>query len=116
MKVFKPFDLIVVVVLLVAAALSIWFLVKPTGERVEIYKDGELVKIGALSVDFEFKIDEHTTVKVLGKKAYVSFSDCVGQDCVMAGKISKAGETIVCLPNKVVVKIVGKGDVDVVTG
>ncbi|MGN0796302.1 MAG: NusG domain II-containing protein [Christensenellales bacterium] len=116
MRVFKWFDVIVLAVFLVAVVLSICFLVKPAGEFVEIYKNGELVMSGNLSSDFVYKVDSHTTVTVSDKKAYVSYSDCTGQDCVMAGKISKAGEMITCLPNKVVVKITGKGEVDVVTG
>ena len=116
MKVFKWFDLIVLAVFLAAAVLSICFLIKPVGERVEIYKNGELVKSESLSVDFVYQVDSHVTVTVSNKQAFVSYSDCIGQDCVSAGKISKSGEMITCLPNKVIVKISGKGEVDVVTG
>ena len=37
----------------------------------------------------------------------MSFSDCKGQDCVHQGSIAKSGETIICLPNKIVVEITG---------
>jgi hypothetical protein len=36
----------------------------------------------------------------------MDYSDCKNQVCVNTGKISKAGETIVCLPNYVIVEIV----------
>ena len=103
-------------VFIIAAALAIYFMTKPTGSEVYIYKDGKLLEAVSLSVEKTVKIDEHITVKISGGAAYVLKSDCKGQDCVKAGKISKVGEMIVCLPNKVVIKIVGDGEVDYITG
>lgn len=115
-KIFKIGDLIVLAVFIIAAALAIYFMTKPTGSEVYIYKDGKLFEAVSLSTEKTVKIDEHITVKISGGAAYVLKSDCKGQDCVKAGKISKVGEMIVCLPNKVVMKIVGDGDVDYITG
>lgn len=115
-KIFKIGDLIVLAVLLIAAALAIYFMTKPTGSEVYIYKDGKLLEAVSLSVEKTVKIDEHITVKISGGAAYVLKSDCKGQDCVKAGRISKAGEMIVCLPNKVVLKIVGDSEADYITG
>ncbi len=115
-KIFKIGDLIVLAVFIIAAALAIYFMTKPTGSEVYIYKDGKLLEAVLLSVEKTVKIDEHITVKISGGAAYVLKSDCKGQDCVKAGKISKVGEMIVCLPNKVVIKIVGDGEVDYITG
>ncbi len=115
-KIFKIGDLIVLAVFIIAAALAIYFMTKPTGSEVYIYKDGKLLEAVSLSVEKTVKIDEHITIKISGGAAYVLKSDCKGQDCVKAGKISKVGEMIVCLPNKVVIKIVGDGEVDYITG
>ena len=47
----------------------------------------------------------------------VSESDCPGQDCVHTGAISRAGQSIVCLPAQVVISLVGAAsDVDAVLG
>ena len=47
----------------------------------------------------------------------VSDSDCPGQDCVHTGPISRAGQSIVCLPAQVVISLVGAAsDVDAVLG
>ena len=47
----------------------------------------------------------------------VSDSDCPGQDCVHTGAISRAGQSIVCLPAQVVISLVGTAsDVDAVLG
>lgn len=115
-KIFKIGDLIVLAVFIIAAALAIYFMTKPTGSEVYIYKDGKLFEAVSLSTEKTVKIDEHITVKISGGAAYVLKSDCKGQDCVKAGKISKVGEMIVCLPNKVVIKILGDGEVDYITG
>ena len=115
-KIFKIGDLIVLAVFIIAAALAIYFMTKPTGSEVYIYKDGKLLEAVSLSVEKTVKIDEHITVKISGGAAYVLKSECKGQDCAKAGKISKVGEMIVCLPNKVVIKILGDGEVDYITG
>jgi len=39
-------------------------------------------------------------------KAYIEEASCPDKQCMKQGKISKAGEMLVCLPNRVVIKIV----------
>ena len=39
-------------------------------------------------------------------EAYIEEASCPDKQCVKQGKISKVGEMLVCLPNRVVVKIV----------
>lgn len=47
----------------------------------------------------------------------VTSSDCPTQDCVHTGRISRAGQSIVCLPAQVVISLVGAAsDVDAVLG
>lgn len=47
----------------------------------------------------------------------VSDSDCPGQDCVRTGSISRAGQSIVCLPAQVVISLESAAsEVDVVLG
>lgn len=47
----------------------------------------------------------------------VTSSDCPTQDCVHTGRISRAGQSIVCLPAQVVVSLVStSSDVDAVLG
>lgn len=58
-----------------------------------------------------------TTIKINQRAVQVIYSDCPQQICVNTGKIHRAGEIIVCVPNKVVVKINGKrkNQFDVIT-
>ena len=69
---------------------------------------------------------EHTyaaggyTVQVVesGEGVFVASSDCPTQDCVHTGTISRGGQSIVCLPARLSVRLVGGGDngVDAVIG
>ena len=44
-------------------------------------------------------------------------SDCPTQDCVHTGQISRAGQSIVCLPARIVITLVGtNADYDVIVG
>ena len=40
-------------------------------------------------------------------EAWVESSDCPTQDCVHTGHISRSGQSIVCLPARVIVQLVG---------
>ena len=60
----------------------------------------------------------HLTITFDGKTVAVTHSDCPTQDCVRTGAISRPGQSIVCLPEQVVVKILGDthGGADIVIG
>ena len=76
---------------------------------VRIIAQGELAGIYPLDSDNEIEIerDGHRNVVVIkDNTVHMDYSDCKNQVCVNTGKISKPGETIVCLPNYVIVEIV----------
>lgn len=57
------------------------------------------------------------TLVIKSGKAYISEANCPDKQCMKQGKISRAGEMLVCLPNRVVVKIVdSKKDEPVIDG
>lgn len=115
-SIFKWGDLIILFVLLIAASLSLWFAFRPSnGGVVEIYENGVLRYSVSLSNDQEIELDErgHNVVKIENGKVFMKESDCAGQDCVHTQALSRDGGLIVCLPNKVVVKIVTE-DIDVI--
>ena len=47
-----------------------------------------------------------------GMGVYVSESDCPSQDCVHTGVITRAGQSIVCLPAQVVIHLEGAASAD----
>ena len=56
------------------------------------------------------------TVVIRDGRAAILESDCPGGDCIHSGWISQPGRSIVCLPNRVELRIAGQGDVDFVVG
>ena len=53
--------------------------------------------------------DYYNVVVISGGSVSVTEASCKNQVCVKHGTISKTGETIVCLPNRLVVRIESKG-------
>lgn len=54
--------------------------------------------------------DYHLTITLSPDGACVSKSDCPGQDCVHTGTIHRAGQSIICLPEQVVIRLEGSGE------
>ena len=113
--------LAVAVTLLLAAVVFLAFLPRVTGDTpmAEIYLDGTLVRRVSLDTSVEFSVtgDYMNTVTVRDGKIAVTESDCPGGDCVHSGWIGTSGRSIVCLPNRMEIRIVSApGDVDFVVG
>ena len=110
-------DIIVIAALLVIS-LSVLLAVKLTrkdGAAVKIEIDGRTVGEYPLDLDGEYTLNGGTNVlKIEDGRAYMIHSDCPDHTCERTGKISYAGQTIVCLPNKVSVTVIGttEGSVD----
>lgn len=112
---FRKGDIILLLVLLVAVALSAWFALRPGGEEAKVYVDGELRYTFSLSQDGEYDIlDGRMTIGVSGGRVSVLRSDCSEQLCVHSAAQSVSGGLIVCLPNHVVIEV-GEREVDAVT-
>ena len=112
---FRKGDIILLLVLLVAVALSVWFALRPGGEEAKVYVDGELRYTFSLSQDGEYDIlDGRMTIGVSGGRVFVLRSDCSEQLCVHSAAQSVSGGLIVCLPNHVVIEV-GEREVDAIT-
>ncbi len=108
-------------VLLLAVAVLLLFLPGQSAEAavVEIYQDGKLVKTIPLSAEESCTVtgDYTNVITVSSGRVSITRSDCPGMDCVHSGSIASTGRSLVCLPNKVEVRVVGtSGDVDFVVG
>ena len=105
-------DIILVLsLLLVSAALVILMLANRTeGARVTVEVDGVLVATYSLSENGEWRIGETNTIVIENGFVYMKEADCPTESCIRTGKIRYVGESIVCLPNKVTVAIIGEGE------
>ncbi|MFQ6827499.1 MAG: NusG domain II-containing protein [Faecalimonas sp.] len=60
--------------------------------------------------DAEITIGEHNRVKIQDGQVEMIWADCPDQICAAHPKISKNRESIICLPNKVILEIVDRAD------
>lgn len=115
--------LVVLVVLALAAGLAAgpYFATKTAGElTVSVTADGETVERCALA-DYAGGSYENRgytlTVAVENGAVRVSESNCPNQDCVHTGAISRAGQSVVCLPARIAVTLEGTAsDYDLIAG
>lgn len=109
-------DLILIIGLLLIAAVALIYLFffRPAGDRVEITIDGKLYKTFSLgeTISEEIRTDESgcNTLIIRDGKAWMDSATCPDGICVDHPPIFRDGESIVCLPNRVVVTIVTQGE------
>lgn len=122
-KTFGRRDLILLLVVLVIGLAGVLFLyMRPavSDGEVEVTVDGEVVMTLPLSEDTEVSIsgfDGGENLLVISDgKAEIESASCPDGVCVRHYAISRDGESIICLPNRVVVTIRGgeKGEVDAI--
>lgn len=106
----------IILIIIVAGYLIINKVFIKEGQTVQVLVEGELIEAFSLDEDIEYKIESENGVNSLVIKdgtAYIEEASCPDKLCVHQKAISRAGESVICLPNKVVVKIAGDhSDVD----
>lgn len=105
------------IIVCVAAFLIINFVVKKDGITAAVKVDGNIVYMLPLDKNASVTVEGYqggsNTVVIENGTVYMKEADCPDKLCEKTGKISKNGETIVCLPHRVVVEIQGgEGNVD----
>lgn len=105
-------DIILVLVMLAVAMMALLIInygVKKKGTYAVVKVDGQEL--------YKLELDKDTIVDVAGYqgglnrievkagKVSMTEADCPDELCVKTGKISRTGETIVCLPHRVVIEI-----------
>ena len=115
---FRKGDLIAIG-LVISIAISVILCFLPQGQQnavqAQIYHNGELIKTVLLNEDQTFVVEDQYSTQITVKDGAISFteSNCPGQDCVHSGSIHHAGRSLVCLPNKVEIRVISEEpDVD----
>ena len=104
--------LIFTLVLICVVTLLLFFSLNKKDNLVAyIYYDKDLMYQVELIEEKEIVIND--VIICIGEGfVYIKDSDCKDKICVHQGKITVAGQTITCLPNKVYIKLEGK-EVDI---
>ncbi len=115
-------DIVVILAVLVTAGIlfAFSFLPKEAGVYLSVTSDaGEATYSLAENRTLTLESGGHTLCIVIeNQTAHVSSSDCPDKTCLHQGEISAAGETVICVPSGVVLKILGEGshEDDIVAG
>ena len=110
---------IVLILVLLAVSLAFWFATVTggngkTGEKVRITVGNETIGEYSLGTDASVDVRGMLTVVIENGQVFVTGETCRNHICAKHRPISKAGQTIVCLPNGVIVRITGNGELDAV--
>lgn len=109
------------VVLLCAAALSLALFTQALAVEhtvVQVCQDGQILYELPLERDGSYTISGQyiNVITVQGGRAAITQSDCPGEDCVHSGWVSSPGRSVVCLPNRVELRLTGSSGVDASAG
>lgn len=117
-------DIIFIIVILLVAIIGMIYLFnfRATGDMVKVTVDGKPFGEYSLSQDIVKEIyvgdsAQHNRLVIKDGKAYVEYATCPDGICVDHRPIFRDGESIVCLPNKVVVTVTtqsNKNDPDII--
>ncbi|MBR0320385.1 MAG: NusG domain II-containing protein [Clostridia bacterium] len=111
---FKKGDLLAILtVVVMAVAAFVLFMpetVDPDEAVVHVFQNSEKLYTFPLNENRVFEVagDYLNTVEIRNGTVCVSDSTCPGMDCVHLGSIRDAGRTLVCLPNRVEIRIEGE--------
>ena len=106
MKVLKKGDFLIIGTVAAIFILSVVFIFSFSnqGSRVVIKQNNEIIY--NQSINQNDTVDTGSNIVIIKDGVvFMNEADCKNQICVKSGKISKKGESIVCLPNKVIVEI-----------
>jgi len=111
----------VLIVILLALGVASLFLIRvivPSGTIAVVEADGRHCCRLDLSVDTQREVRGplgETVIQVRDGRIRIADSPCPHKICVRTGWIDRAGCMIVCLPNRVVVRVEGDAGVDAVS-
>jgi len=107
-KIRNDLVLILAIVLIGSLVFLAVFLLLDKGEYAVVEQNGQVIGRYPLSTDTEVEIISEKGINVLTVKdgeAFVSRADCPDEICVSHFPVSREGETVVCLPHGLVIRI-----------
>lgn len=109
--VMKPGDWVLIigaVALSVVTAVLVWLPGRVSAGVANIYLDSQLVMSLPLSEDGTYTVHAdggENVVEVKAGRARMLSADCADEYCVRQGYIEFSGETVICLPHRVVIEL-----------
>jgi len=109
---------IIIILLCISVPICLSVFAKDEEKTAVISYDGNTERVINLSEDFTY-FTHGVEVTVENGKAYVSNTSCPDRLCMKMKDAENVGDSIICVPNRVSVRIVGHGEnkgADVVAG
>lgn len=100
----KKWDVLILAAVCVIAAAFLVFLPKGGAHTITVKQNNKTVYEGSLYTNKTIELENNTLIIENGT-AYMKEAACKRGVCVHTGRISKKGESIICLPNKVIAEI-----------
>lgn len=114
MKIFKKDILIILLLILISLGIYLFnSKFSEKGNEAEVMVDGKLFGRYTLDENGKYEIyngDSYNILVIKDGTAKISEASCKNQICVNHKAISKNNESIICIPNKIVVKIISEND------
>lgn len=79
-----------------------------SGAKVIVSVDGDVYGTYSLKEDQSIEIGNTNRIRIKNGTVMMEKADCPDQICVKHRPVSRVGDSIICLPNKVVISIEGK--------
>jgi len=106
---------VVIAAFVICAALFLAIGLRPPGQLVQVMQDGDTIYRAPLDRDFKAELSGPlgtTHLEIRDGAAQVVSSPCPYKVCISMGKISRQNEIIACVPNRLLVKVVGTDELD----
>ena len=107
-----PLDRLIVLGLLAAAVATLgWLGGRPAGARVVAEENGQVIFAAPLAQARTVALAGplgKTILRIRGGRARIVASPCPRKICIGMGAISRQGQMIACVPNHILVRILGK--------
>ncbi len=110
----RDFILIITVISISIILSLLLFFNTKKGNTAVIYVNGEKYCEADILKDSEINIFDTNTAVIENGEIYMKSSTCPDKLCIRQGKISNNSKKIICLPNKVVIEVKAKSDIDAV--
>ena len=101
--------ILILTVLLTAGIFAAIHVLRPQEETaaVQVTVNGDIYGTWQLDADQIVEIEDTNRLEIKDGKASMIWADCPDKLCVHQKAVSRTGESIICLPNKVVVTVNG---------
>ena len=110
----NDFVFIIAILLICAAAIPVMKNAAKGGDTVRITVNGELFCEKPLSENCEIPINDTNVAVIEDGAVYMKYASCPDKLCMHQGKARDSSKKIICLPNKVVIEVIKKSEIDTV--